>query len=237
MWTFLLSILLSATAPAEQQLVVLKGGTALTAVRVVERGELLLVETADGGLYTLRREQLERVEPLKPEQPAAAVSPTSDPQPARPRKTFHQRNNPLPTRTGGRGGSLSVLGSPTSPGAPLNPPKPASVLEAEAAQREQEREYWMGRAREQLEQIGELRSEIDQLEAQKRGWHNLQKAMVRAGKQPIVTGDLYFIERRLQALQPKLEKAREQWLDFKQEARRAGVPPGWLRPDAPGRTY
>ena len=132
---------------------------------------------------------------------------------------------------------MSVLGSPSSPSAPAAPPKPDSVREQEAEERAREKEYWTERAREQLNHIRELKNEIDQLEAQKRGWHNLQTAMVKAGEDPIVTGDLFFIERRLQAQQPKLDAALKQWAEFKEEARRAGVPPGWLRPHAPGRTY
>ena len=136
-----------------------------------------------------------------------------------------------------RPGSLSAEPKP-SPAAKATPqpsatptPAPDVDLAAEEAARDAAKESWAARADQARQGIAAADTEVRQLEARVEALRNDRGAANAMDPFRLQTleVDLASATAALEAARARAAKARQQLADLEDEARRAGVPPGWLR--------
>ena len=108
------------------------------------------------------------------------------------------------------------------------PPTKAEAAEEKAAERE-----WRARAREHEEAVLRAREDLRLLEERIERLENEIRTFVALGFEPrqftYQTSRLVLTKERLPAAQLEIERAERAQAQFREEARREGVLPGWLR--------
>jgi len=99
-----------------------------------------------------------------------------------------------------------------------------SRANAEAAAREKAETQWRGRAAKAQARIDEAQLRCDKYE---RWIHLGQPAQYQDGRR--VAYSIHQLKKMADEAQADLKAAEEAFEDLREEARRAGVPPGWLR--------
>lgn len=112
----------------------------------------------------------------------------------------------------------AALAAPSLAASPALAQQPAAV--AQPDDEEGKKQYWQNRYRELLKSVDQTRF---RLEEDRRAYtKGKQRGRLRGGSRDEVVSRIQENEKRLVELQKQLD-------DFPNEARRAGVPPGWLR--------
>jgi len=191
----------------------LRQGTVVRARAVSERGELLIIDAVDGTRWSVRRTEVVEVQTLaspRPPRSAASASSASRQVAARPRR---------------RAGAMSVAGIAGVPAVAEDEPEDAP----QRAPGHGDAATWRARARTTRARAASLERELAQLQGRKDEILGLEQTIVRQGGQPFVTADLMIVEIKLQTVRKDLDAARKAVADLEEEARRAGIPRGWVR--------
>lgn len=127
--------------------------------------------------------------------------------------------------------SPSAKATPTPAATPTPTPAPAADLAAEEAERSAEKASWQARADQVRQDIASADAEVKRLEARVEGLRNDRGASnaMDPFRLQTIQAELASATSDLEAARNKAAAARQRQDALEDEARRAGVPPGWLR--------
>jgi hypothetical protein len=128
--------------------------------------------------------------------------------------------------------------TPTPPASAAAGTKPAASTQAEAAKPDakdaseeppKDEKYWKDRITAARAQLARSKLLFDVMQSKVNALSAYAITRDDPGQQAVVTGELQTASRELERLQKDIQNHTKAVADIQEEARRAGVPPGWLR--------
>jgi tetratricopeptide (TPR) repeat protein len=106
------------------------------------------------------------------------------------------------------------------------PQTPPAVVRPAADQLGEDRAIWRGKAAERKEAVRSAQQHVAEVEARVQ---DLQHRAEQAAADPDVLREVAKAQEDLDSRREKLARAQRRWEELKDEARRKGLPPDWLR--------
>jgi hypothetical protein len=180
-----------------------------------------------GALYSIRIEEVDLEATRNPEKPPQPPAAGDDSQPViRFRADAETRRRLIAEMEKNRGGTPAPV-----PAVLEHPPAPPSA--AEAKETRQEENAWRARSRAYQEAVVRAREDLELLEAEIQAQEDEIRMLFVLGHKPRdFTHETTRLERmreRLPQARLALQRAERAWESFREDARRQGVLPGWLR--------
>ena len=198
---------------------VLRSGDRIAIEKVVKEENGVITFRSNGRLYSMPSAEVERVE--KREQPAPAEKPVR-----RLRVSAEERKRLLEAL------ERNHSGTPAPPQQAAVPNVPEPSPEESRAQRREEA-YWRTEARTREEAITRAREELQLLERRIEELRTQIHSFVSLGYKPhqftYQTTQLADTQEQLPRARLEIERAERAYAQLREDARREGVLPGWLR--------
>lgn len=207
--------------------------TIATSTLVLRSGERLAVEgpvTEENGVITFRMNGLLYSMPLSEVNLVASTEPPKAAEEEGPRRlkvSAEERDRLL------RELERNHAGTPAPPSQTALPPPPPPPTPAEEAQQSREEWEWRRQAREHEEAVRRAKEEMQLIEDRIVALQNEIRSLVSLGFKPqqftYQTARLVQARELLQMMQLEIDRAQRANEQFREDARRQGVLPGWLR--------
>ncbi|MEO8379920.1 MAG: hypothetical protein ABI779_09695 [Acidobacteriota bacterium] len=212
--------------------IVLRSGDQIAVDGSVRQADGVVTFRSRGLLYSLPAEEVERIDTVPPPVASSAGSEVrpaekeaSIPAPAAPatarRLTDAERKRLIAELEKNHSGQPRA----TLPPVVEVTPAPGELKEDEA--------YWRSQARAREESVRRAEEELALLETRAGELRDQIHALVHLGYQPrqftYQTTQLAYTEEQLPRARLEVTRAERAWQQFREDARRAGVLPGWLR--------
>jgi hypothetical protein len=219
---------------------VLRSGDRIAVEGPVRQEKGVVIFRSAGVLYTMPAEEVLRIDPVNPEPPAkpeTAARPETPAKPdtaAKPAKAMPRRLRLSEEERKKRIEELEKnhSGTPAPPQAILdNPPPPPSP--AEVAEKQSEEWQWRRQARDHEEAIRRAQEEVQLLESRIEQLRSRIQSFVslgyKASQFTYESTELARSQERLPYARLEVERAQRANDQFREDARRQGILPGWLR--------
>ena len=207
--------------------------TIATSTLVLRSGERLAVEgpvTEENGVITFRMNGLLYSMPLSEVNLVASTEPPKAAEEEGPRRlkvSAEERDRLL------RELERNHAGTPAPPSQTALPPPPPPPTPAEEAQQSREEWEWRRHAREHEEAVRRAKEEMQLIEDRIVALQNEIRSLVSLGFKPqqftYQTARLVQARELLPLMQLEIDRAQRANEQFREDARRQGVLPGWLR--------
>ena len=207
--------------------------TIATSTLVLRSGERLAVEgpvTEENGVITFRMNGLLYSMPLSEVNLVASTEPPKAAEEEGPRRlkvSAEERDRLL------RELERNHAGTPAPPSQTALPPPPPPPTPAEEAQQSREEWEWRRQAREHEEAVRRAKEEMQLIEDRIVALQNEIRSLVSLGFKPqqftYQTARLVQARELLPLMQLEIDRAQRANEQFREDARRQGVLPGWLR--------
>jgi hypothetical protein len=201
--------------------IVLRSGDRIVAEGDIREDRGVVIFRSNGALYSIRTEEIEKILP-------GTESNQSEPE----EEVRRLRTDPETTRKLIAGIEQNRSAPPIPLPAVLERP-PAPPTQAEVEQQKRDENEWRRQARAHEEAILRAREELALLEQEIAALEREIQTLFALGYKPRQftheTTRLERLRERLPRARLEIERAERAWANFREDARRQGILPGWLR--------
>ena len=209
--------------------IVLRSGDRIAAEGAITQTNGVVTFRSGGLLYSLPAEEVEKIEEVAPVKPEAAPTPKRE---AKPRKKEELQAAELRVSEAERKRLIAELekNHTGQPAAPL--PSPVVVTPA-AAELKEDEAWWRSKARAHEENLRRAQEDLLLLESRASELRDQIHSFLSLGYRPrqftYQTTELARTEEQIPYARLQVTRAERAWQQFREDARRAGILPGWLR--------